>query len=518
MVTLQKYTPFFASAILMCLVLFFIYPFYQYYVDPDGTAYLTISQRYAAGDFQRAVNGYWSPWSCWLTALFIKGGIAAIPASVIINTIAAVGFLFVSHSFFVRCNIMPELQWMLDISLALLLCSAIFWQSFDDLWECFFLLCTLRLMLIETYKDRPALWVCCGIIGALAYFAKAYSFPFFILHTLCCAWIIADHNKGLWIRMSAVAILFMIACSLPWIWALHHKYGIWATSTAGPLNTSWYLVGHPNWKQGIDLLIPPPYPDSPYYWEDPYYANGVAPHFWNSLSLFGMQLLRIGYNTWKLFKSMFQLSALFPLVFLLFFLFILLVWKHSRKVISSFPHQAYILGVSFVLFPLGFLLVNFEPRYIWYMVPPGMVLGALNIQNMQEELRRYILAFVFPLSFIVYPLHCMKIMYREGEHEYTVASQLRQLNIHGTFTAIAKPGLEAQRIERLAYFSGNTLYSIPKQDAAQKDILREMRRYHINYFVAYNTAAETFADENGAPFPEVTKDQISGIRVFLVNR
>ncbi len=69
MSTLQKYSPFPVSALLMSVVLWLIYPHYQYYIDPDGTAYLTIAQRYANGDYAQAINGYWSPWACWLTAL-----------------------------------------------------------------------------------------------------------------------------------------------------------------------------------------------------------------------------------------------------------------------------------------------------------------------------------------------------------------------------------------------------------------------------------------------------------------
>jgi hypothetical protein len=72
------------------------YPFNQYYIDPDATAYLTIAQRYAHGDLQRAINGYWSPWSIWLTAALIKTGIAAFKAAIMVNAIAAVGFLAVN--------------------------------------------------------------------------------------------------------------------------------------------------------------------------------------------------------------------------------------------------------------------------------------------------------------------------------------------------------------------------------------------------------------------------------------
>ena len=94
----------------MWTVLYIIYPNYQYYIDPDGTAYLTISRRYAEGHYVQAINGYWSPWSCWLTALLMKAGIAAIPASVIINTAGATGFLFITQSLFRRFDMIKKLQ------------------------------------------------------------------------------------------------------------------------------------------------------------------------------------------------------------------------------------------------------------------------------------------------------------------------------------------------------------------------------------------------------------------------
>ena len=197
MQTVQKYIPFFLSALLMCTVVYFIYPHYQYYIDPDGTAYLTISRRYATGDYHKAINGYWSPWSCWLTALLIKTGLSAIPASVIINTTGAIGFLYISESFFIRFGLERKSQWLLCGSLSVFLCYAVFAQSFDDLWECFFLLSALRIMLSEKFTQRPGQWTAMGIIGTLAYFAKAYSFPFFILNSVCCTYFLTKGDRKL---------------------------------------------------------------------------------------------------------------------------------------------------------------------------------------------------------------------------------------------------------------------------------------------------------------------------------
>ena len=516
----QKYTPFLLSALLMSVVLIVIYPHYQYYIDPDGTAYLTIAKRYATGDIQTAINGYWSPWSCWLTALLMKAGIAAIPASVVINGMGALGFLYVSQLLFLKFGIAPKLQWLFSLTLGLFLCYAIFWQSFDDLWECFFLLGALRIMLVDDFRGKPTLWVLCGVVGALAYFAKAYSFPFFILNVACCVYFICQGDKQQWLKISLVSGVAMVVCSLPWIMALHSKYGIWTTSTSGTLNMSWYLVGHPQWKEWIDLLIPPAYKDSPYYWEDPYLANGATPHFWDSWQLAGKQVLRVAQNLYKLMVSMIQLSVFFPVVFLVLVRFI--VNGKARKTTDP----KFTVALSFLLFPLGYLLVNFEARYLWYMLPLSMLAGGLFIQNhLSGKAFLRVLPWGFAASFLIYPAWGMLMMYDEGKEEYKIAEQLNALNIRGTFTAKVRPGREAQHIERIAYFSGNALYSIPDHNADEKKILAEMRRYHVKYYFAYELHPEyrsglfdrQFHDERGVVFPEVTKGSIRGLRVFVVN-
>lgn len=516
--------PFLTSAALMCVVLFIIYPHYQYYVDPDGTAYLTISKRYAAGDFAKAVNGYWSPWACWLTAALIKLGMQAIPADVVVNTAGAVGFLFISQSFFLRFNINKNLQWLFNITLALFLCYAVFDQSFDDLWECFFLLGTLRIMVSENFKDRPALWIACGAVGTLAYFAKAYSFPFFILNVICCAYFLSDHDKRLWIRISLTSICVMVLCSLPWILALHNKYGMWTTSTAGTLNTSWYLVGHPYWKDGIKYLIPPAYPDSPYYWEDPWYANGPTPHFWDSWHLFGLQLVRIGLNLWNLLRSMTMLSVFMPVIsFILFRYFKTSYKKNTPAVLPNL-----VVSLSFLLFPLGYALVNFEPRYIWYMVPLTMVAGGMFISNHLLTGKNIgllkIVPYVFAITFLIYPAWRMYGMYDEGKTDYAIGTELRRMNINGSFASVVKPGHESQQMARIAYFSGNSYYSIPgDQQPTFEQLFPELRRNKVRYYLIYDGSGYygeflsiALNDEHGKPFPAVDKDLGPGIGRIMV--
>ena len=517
---MKRYLPAIASVLLMYIVLCIIYPHYQYYIDPDGTAYLTISHRYAVGDYITAINGYWSPWSCWLTALVIKAGFADIPASVIVNALGASGFLLVSQSFFLKFNIISKLQWTLCVTLSLFLCYAVFWQSFDDLWECFFLLFILRIMVQDGFKNKPALWISCGVLGALAYFAKAYSFPFFILNTICCTWFISKDNKKQWLKICAVAISVMLLCSLPWICLLHNKYGIWTTSTAGRLNMSWYLVGHPHWKPGIDALIPPAYKDSPYYWEDPYIANGITPHFWDSWHLLGLQVLKAGYNVVKFLLGIVQLSVLFPVIGGIAVLSLM-------DKFGLFGGKAKLLIISCLLFPLVYVLINFESRYLWYLQPVGMVLGALLIQSSAEGSWKKFIVIIFPLTFLIYPAWRMRKMYDEGKQDYKIAQELKKNNIKGTFTSRMHEGVELQQMERIAYFSGNPLYIQRQPYISDKDLFTDMCRYKVNYFLICDNSSYSFEliqgnllNKNGVVMSGIYKEipgVSGGVKVFTVN-
>jgi hypothetical protein len=454
----------------------------------------------------------------------MKTGMAPFSAAIVINGAAAIGFLLLSHSLFVFFDIKRGIRWMYELALVVFLVYAVFWQSFDDLWECFFLLLALRILIKESFATRPLLWISIGVLGALAYVAKAYAFPFFILEVVCCSFFIVREgqvtNTKQWTRIVAVSILTMLLLSSPWIYLLHEKYGKWMTGTAGSLNMSWYLVGHPYWKEGILHLLPPVYADSPSYWEDAYMANGVTPHFWSSPRLFLLQIVKLGYNLLKFVLSMNELSAFFA-VALLFSIAMLF----TKKIRCGCDGKTKLLALSFLLFPSGYLLVNFQARYLWYMLPLSMILLAIFIQqtsfftNIKDVSKRLLFA-IIAFSFIVIPILGLKEMYRAGAHEYEQAAQLKQLNIHGAFTTSVPYGPRSQNIVRLAYFSGNPYYNMPVT-TTKKQLLNEIRRYQIPYyFHFYDGEWDDFVlkDDHGSAFPEVTDGKIKGLKVFAVSR
>ncbi len=507
------------------MVVLALFPYLQYYIDPDAVAYLTIVQRYVDGDWMQAVNGYWSPLSCWLTALVAKMGVPLFTAAIVVNTLAGVGILYVTQSFFMKFNLLAKLQGYMLAVLAVFLGYAVFKQTFSDLWQIFFLLLSIRMLSSDRIKRKPRLWIGVGICGALAYMSKAYAFPFFILSVLVTTWYAVKANKkknrAKWLKMVGVMIAVMLLCSSPWIFILHHKYGTLTTGSAGKLNLSWYLVGHPYWADGMKHLLPPVYANSPFYWEDPAIANGDTPMFFSSFRLFVLQIVKVGYNLLKLPLAMNKLNVFFVFIFM-----VAIGIVTSRKVRHIFcTNKIVIPGIAFLLYPSGFLLINYEPRYLWFMLPFSMLFGGLMMQRLlpmldRKHALRYLVTILFIGGYLIWPVWEMKTMFNDGKADYEVAQQMKAKGMEGSFTcnAVFENGY-FPNASRIAYHAGMQYYNMPYANTPYDELLEEMRRYKIQYYVYFyntETASESFTpvDEAGEALQELYAGEFEGIKVF----
>jgi len=180
------------------------------------------------------------------------------------------------------------------------------------------------------------------------------------------------------------------------------------------------------------------------------------------------------------------------------------------------PLELQALTLSFILFPLGYLLINYESRYLWYMIPIAMTLGSLYLHRMRDGILKKILPYLFCLSILPVPALNLFTMYNEGKEEYTKAKQLRMQRLTGSFTTwLSRDHKMAQRIERLAYFSGMQYYSIPV-GYTPEEVLNEMNRYHVNYFIMLDND-EYIKLPDGRKLNDTCKGQIEGLSVFPVN-
>lgn len=407
------------------------------------------------------------------------------------------------------------MQWLLAGAMTIFLIYAVYYQNFADLWMFFFLLAGVRVMLLDKFLNKPLLWVALGILGALAYFSKAFAFPFFILNTIVCLYFISGsaspEGRKLWFKTAGIAIVVMVVCSLPWIYMLHEKYGLWTTGSTGKLNLSWYLVGHPYWADNINVLLPPVYEDSPYYWEDPLIANGEAPQFYSSLKLFVLQIVKAGFNLLKLFSAMGAISVFYAATWV-----VAIALLFSNRIKRHFSGSVHVMAVTFLLFPLPYILINYEPRYIWYTVPFSLVFGALAIDKAivlkRNPSLRLIVSILFVFSYVVTPILGLKEMYRQGEDAYKTAQVLQEHNIKGSFASNVNTGRGGHFMQRIAYHTGTSFYTMPTP-AEEEELIKDMKRYNVEYY--YYLPAEGDAPlivSNIAT--EVFGDSTSGLRVY----
>ncbi len=302
---------------------------------------------------------------------------------------------------------------------------------------------------------------------------------------------------------------------------------------------SWYLVGHPEWKDSIDILLPPVYQNSTYYWEDPYIVNGHLSHFWDSWYLAFRMVLRLGYNVLSFVVCLLELSVFFPVVWLY-----VLGRVVMQKKYGSLPVMEKVIFLTFLLLPAGYIMVHLESRYLWYLVPIGMIAGVKLIERRFSSNERSVAIFttLWALSFTVFPTLNMKRLYNEGEKEYRFAQKLTSAGLTGVgFVSNLHPRL----LSKIAYFSRNSFYVINKQkvdtgvidESKMKfdntDVLeKEVARYRVGYYMHASKASgklmnpgfydlfyENLRDSTDViNLPVVLQDAESGITVYRIVR
>jgi len=508
----------FCSAGLFAALFIATYPFFRYYVDPDAVNYLTIARRYASHDYSRAINGLWSPFSSWLVALCIGQGMDALFAAQIINAIACIAIIVCTFIFLSRYKVDHFILAALMFVLPIALIDNLYEQLFCDLWQVFFLLCYLMLVTSEGFLKSIWKWVLCGIIATLAYFAKAYSFYFIIIHLPFSVLLLVRKEGRPFVSVVKAVftiLITMLVLIAPWLYLLHQKYEKWMLSSAGILNHSWFLTGHKTFKAGITELIPPAYNDSPWNMEDPLLNSGHIYSVWEQPKFLFIQA---GRSAYAFVQGLYVMNEISILLFSVLVVTSIYVFTSKEQTLFNVKHKIF-LWASFIM-PLGYLLMHFESRYIWLLGYTGMVLGAVWLLKLKEyfSIRVYkLIVLIFALSYLVYPVYDMKSLFNKGKDRYMEAEAIKETGIKGSFTSNGDPIWEGVT----AYLTGMPYYTIEDTELGAKELLAEMKRYHVNYYIFHcrpsDAAYVIFKDESGKAFPEINSDKIQGIKIFLVN-
>jgi hypothetical protein len=456
------------------------FPYFQYLMDADAVGYLTVADRVANNDWHRSINGLWSPLNSWLLVPFIKKGMDGFTVALKMNALFG-GILivlieqflnrFIAHSFFKKTVL---------LFLPIVAVYYSYFQVFGDLLQLLFVLVYLLIATSENFFGNLFKYILCGVMMALAYYAKAYSLPFFILHfTAIHTW----HwwqTKQLYLAKNIMAIGTCILCILPWALQLKSKYGAFSLmGNAGKLNMSWYLLSHKSFNPEIKILVPPTYTNSPSYWEDPYFSQGAFHSPTESMALFARWIARIAHTCLQSIGCMNEISC-FVVPLLLIGILVML----RKKNISTF--DAFILAIALV--PLGYLTMHIETRYIWLMLIGTIVFAGIWVQKLAYTWQQKIATIVFCISIIAYPIYNLEAWRDKGKQNFQIANQLKTLGIAGK--KIISNSRDAGNLWVVNYISNNQFYSIEQYDFTTEELSQEIKRYGIEYYIRLKSNGE----------------------------
>jgi hypothetical protein len=454
-----------------------LYPWFRYALDSDAVAYLTLAEQGAQGVVWRSINGLWSGLNSWLLIPFIQQGYAAWPTALALNAFFGGVLLLQGYHFISRFKFGTASQVMYLSIMPLIIVYWVYFQVFGDVLQMIFVLAYLHLI-IHRQAFQHLHWLLLGtLLMGIGFYAKAYTFFYFFLFQSIGFFFLYRKKllpiKHILLNFFGSSLVFVL-CLLPNAVLLYKKYGLWAPSgLAGKLNMSWYINSGKSFKSDIGLLIPPAYPDSPSFWEDPYLSQDHLSSPLSSLTHFVKWVSRVAYTSLEGLVCINEVSILGVALLVLLFGFMF-----NRKYI---PLPILLVLLAAIGLPLGYFLMHIETRYIWLLTFLLLALACyvLQMATLKPWLRKLGYG-IIGISFLVHPIMELKSLRNKNKDLFEKAAWLKQLGIEGSFTSNIT---DVGQYWVIAYLNHMQYYTIERTDYTQAELESELARYQLKYYL-----------------------------------
>jgi 4-amino-4-deoxy-L-arabinose transferase-like glycosyltransferase len=320
-------------------------------VDHDGVAYIDVAANYAKGNWDAAINVFYSPLYSWLLAILLS--ILKSPRSwdaTLLHLVNFAGYLgaYACFEFFIgqlirseRENVhtedqlegLSEVAWH-TLGLGLFLYTTLFMANLSgqsgqgdpgstpDIFVLLLVYLAMGLLLrMQSGEARAGTYVAFGAALAFAYFAKTAMFPLSLIFMAVAGFIsLRQRKKALAFLIAPICFVLIVG---PWVRVVSHAKGRFTFGDAGLLTYMWLVGPHANsveWGgqvEGGDKMTHPPRQLSvdppiyefatpvpgtfPLWYGSSYWLDGRKFHF----SLTGeSRIVREGYrNYWDILKN-----------------------------------------------------------------------------------------------------------------------------------------------------------------------------------------------------------------------
>lgn len=323
---------------------------YRYAINPDGISHLRLAGYIAEGNFHQSVTSSWSPLLSWLMSPLIYFGFEGLFAARIVIALSGLGLLCGAWFFSLRFDLSHNGRFLVLLTAALLISYWTILNIGADIVIAAFLLFYFYMVTNPDILQQKKIPFRIGVFMGIAYLAKNYAFPFFVLHfpvTLLTRYFIdregeCNLKKKLLVSWVVGMAGFLIISSI-WISVLSAKYDKFTITDKGKIAYS--LMGPeevrhlPMFKDGLHKPV-----------------NPYAIHIFEDHSV-------IQWESWSPFESkeyfMHQLKLIKNNI--------AYIYDHFLNN-SPFFTKAFIVGLL-VIIPIAFLLNPMNERkkflYVW---------------------------------------------------------------------------------------------------------------------------------------------------------
>jgi len=500
----------FTTALLLYIVAaFLLLPFYIWNLNPDSIAYLSIAEKYIAGNFSDAVNGYWGPLLSWIFIVPIYLGVYPIVATKLVSILLGIILFFILRRSAKYYHIDKQLLEKLFFFFIPVFLYFTYWVVTPDFLIAICILIYLNILFKDEYQDKILYGAFAGIAGSMIYFSKTYGFLFFLIHFTVFSFLFLytkpKQSRIKVIRNYVVGILCFAMLSGIWIYIISNKYDEFTYGTSGKYNLS--LFGPETQGKQFGLAVgfnPPPNETATSSWED---ASYLEIKEWSPLNSVDDFIYLV--------SSALKISAEFLLFVTAFSpLFLILLILNLKRI--KLKEISFYSLLTIFLYSFGYILINLETRYIWIVYILVLLLSAMFFTQVTERLkfiskRKYLFQVIFLISLLLFPIYALKRPFKKYNELYSLSETLNSnFNIKGNVAS----DTSWTETNYISYILGLRYYNEAKDNLTEEELINNLKQYDINYYFQWNTNDTDLLNKN---LREITNKKIKILRIYKID-
>lgn len=461
-----------------------LFPFYQYAIDSDATAYFSVAEKVAAGNYSGSVNAIWSPLGSWLVAPFIHWGFNEIVVAKVLNGIY--GCISLCFYFFLirRMKMHPLANLLVLTGAMLLVLHFAFTRLFADLLQAVFLLWYLNVTCKKDFGERYRQVIAAALIGGIAFYAKAYTFYFTLFHLPLVIMLFEKRARGQYLSINCfkkiasavVVLLVVVSC---WIVAVNIKYGHYIPgekNVTGTLSQSYTPVKE---------VAYPPQPGNYSVLDDISNVSTVNITPFTNEKFFAAQVKIFFANCIELIKvfnafSVLSLAVIFGGAYSV-------IRKNSK--VDDKAHITVLLCFLLV-WSFGLLLLSVQPRFFWIidliiLAMAGQLVSLLLRHNKLKKSVLYCICCIGLASFYLYPITMLLQEAGKNKAFFEIAAVFKVNNIKGRIMANKRSNDDVSNSIVINFLNRSRYYGTYLSNSTDEQVLRAIKEQKINYFWCY---------------------------------